>query len=140
MSEKIESSEEVKALQKKIENLEWQVEKAIVNTYRNILPIFDDLNRAKDNIDSVKDLDSLKEGLKLVSHKLTRSLQSLGLDEIRVKEGDTFNVDKHDAIVGVDTDRMVEDGKIISVSTKGYMYYDEIIRFPKVVVGTHKPK
>ena len=60
MDKEIESSEEVKALQKKIENLEWQVEKAIVNTYRNILPIFDDLNRAKDNIDSVKDLDSLK--------------------------------------------------------------------------------
>ena len=63
------------------------------NVYVALLPIFDDLDRAKDTIDDVKDLDSLKEELKLISDKLTKSLKSNGLEQMDVKHQD-FNIFK----------------------------------------------
>lgn len=135
MDKEIESSEEIKILQEKIESLEGLLDTAVFNTYRNILPAFDDLNRAKDNIDNVKDLDSLKEGLKLVSHNLIRAFEALGISEMNVKVGDTFNPDEHDAIACDETE---EEGKIVGIYSKGYLYYDKIIRCPQVVVGSKK--
>ena len=103
------------------------------NVYVALLPIFDDLDRAKDTIDDIKDLDSLKEELKLISDKLTKSLKSNGLEQMDVKHQD-FNTYEHVPISFTSVEKELK-GKVLDVLEKGYTFKSKIIKYPKVVVG-----
>ncbi|MFT4898516.1 MAG: molecular chaperone GrpE [Flavobacteriales bacterium] len=107
---------------------------AYADVFKVILPILDDLDRAKQNIDKANDIDSLKEGLELIFDKFSKSLSSNGLEVMDVKEQD-FNADEHEAITNIPAPTEELKGKIIDVVEKGYILKGKIIRFPKVVVG-----
>ena len=107
---------------------------ASADVYKVLLPILDDLDRAKDNIEKAEDVASLKEGLELIFDKLTKSLKSNGLELMDVKEQD-FNADEHEAITNIPAPSEDLKGKVIEVVEKGYTLNGKIIRFPKVVVG-----
>ena len=107
---------------------------ASADVYKVLLPILDDLDRAKDNIEKAEDVASLKEGLELIFDKLTKSLKSNGLELMDVKEQD-FNADEHEAITNIPAPSEELKGKVIEVVEKGYTLNGKIIRFPKVVVG-----
>ncbi|MBI35539.1 MAG: nucleotide exchange factor GrpE [Flavobacteriales bacterium] len=107
---------------------------AAADVYKVILPILDDLDRAKDNIERAEDVASLKEGLELIFDKLTKSLKSNGLELMDVKEQD-FNADEHEAITNIPAPSEELKGKVLEVVEKGYTLNGKIIRFPKVVVG-----
>lgn len=107
---------------------------AAADVYKVLLPILDDLDRAKENIDKVDDIASLKEGLDLIFDKLSKSLKSNGLEQMDVKEQD-FNADEHEAITNIPAPTEEMKGKILDVVEKGYTLNGKIIRFPKVVVG-----
>lgn len=107
---------------------------ASADVYKVLLPILDDLDRAKDNINKAEDVASLKEGLELIFNKLTNSLKSNGLELMNVKEQD-FNADEHEAITNIPAPSEELKGKIIEVIEQGYILNGKIIRFPKVVVG-----
>ena len=117
-----------------VAQMDQAVDKAIANTYIGLLPILNDLDKAKDSIDSVTDLGSLKEGLKLVSNTLTKSLIPLGLEQMDVVKGQDFNSDKHEAIAVKSVEKELK-GKIVGVLEKGYTLNGEIIRYPKVAFG-----
>tara|TARA_B100001769_G_C22036021_1_gene556696 strand:+ start:214 stop:747 length:534 start_codon:yes stop_codon:yes gene_type:complete len=108
---------------------------ASADVYKVLLPILDDLDRAKENISKAEDVASLKEGLELIFNKLTNSLKSNGLELMNVKEQD-FNADEHEAITNIPAPSQELQGKIIEVIEQGYILNGKIIRFPKVVVGT----
>lgn len=107
---------------------------AAADVYKVLLPILDDLDRAKDNIDKAEDIASLKEGLDLIFDKLSKSLKSNGLELMDVKEKD-FNADEHEAITNIPAPTEELKGKVVDVVEKGYTLNGKIIRFPKVVVG-----
>ena len=107
---------------------------AAADVYKVLLPILDDLDRAKDNIEKAEDVASLKQGLELIFDKLTKSLKSNGLELMDVKEQD-FNADEHEAITNIPAPSEELKGKVIEVVEKGYTLNGKIIRFPKVVVG-----
>jgi len=107
---------------------------AAADVYKVLLPILDDLDRAKENIDKAEDVASLKEGLELIFDKLSKSLKSNGLELMDVKEQD-FNADEHEAITNIPAPTEELKGKVIDVVEKGYTLNGKIIRFPKVVVG-----
>lgn len=107
---------------------------AAADVYKVILPILDDLDRAKDNIDKAEDVASLKEGLELIFDKLSKSLKTNGLELMDVKEQD-FNADEHEAITNIPAPTEELKGKVLDVVEKGYTLNGKIIRFPKVVVG-----
>ena len=107
---------------------------ATADVYKVLLPILDDLDRAKDNIDKAEDVASLKEGLDLIFEKLSKSLKSNGLEQMDVKEQD-FNADEHEAITNIPAPSEELKGKVLDVVEKGYTLNGKIIRFPKVVVG-----
>jgi len=108
---------------------------AAADVYKVLLPILDDLDRAKENIRQAEDVASLKEGLELIFNKLTNSLKSNGLELMNVKEQD-FNADEHEAITNIPAPSEELRGKIIEVVEQGYILNGKIIRFPKVVVGS----
>lgn len=107
---------------------------AAADVYKVILPILDDLDRAKENIENAKDVSSLKEGLELIFDKLSKSLKTNGLELMDVKEKD-FNADEHEAITNIPAPSEELKGKVLDVVEKGYTLNGKIIRFPKVVVG-----
>ena len=107
---------------------------AAADAYQVLLPILDDLDRAKNNIDKAENIVSLKEGLNLIFEKLSKSLKLNGLEQMDVKEQD-FNADEHEAITNIPAPSEELKGKVLDIVEKGYTLNGKIIRFPKVVVG-----
>ncbi len=99
-----------------------------------ILPILDDLDRGIIEVKKVKDKETLK-GLELISNKLNSILSQKGLQKMKVKAGDVFDAELHDAITQIPAPNKKMKGKIIDVTENGYQLGDKIIRYPKVVVG-----
>lgn len=99
-----------------------------------LLPIMDDFDRGLAEIKKVKDKELLK-GMQLISDKLKSTLTQKGLTEIKVKAGDDFDAEVHDAITQIPAPNDKLKGKIVDAIEKGYKLGDKIIRHPKVVVG-----
>lgn len=99
-----------------------------------LLPILDDFDRGLAEIKKVKDKELLK-GMQLIQTKLKSSLEQKGLSLMKVKQGDVFDADIHQAITQIPAPSKKLIGKIIDITEQGYMLGEAIIRFPKVVVG-----
>ncbi|UJH66778.1 nucleotide exchange factor GrpE [Allomuricauda sp. SCSIO 65647] len=99
-----------------------------------LLPVLDDFDRALKEISKSEDKELFK-GVDLINNKLRETLKSKGLEEFKVKEGDTFDAEVHDAITQIPAPNKKMKGKIIDVIEKGFKLGDRIIRHPKVVVG-----
>ena len=63
-----------------------------------LLPIIDDFERSLDHIESSKDIDSLKQGIKLIYDKFMKILNEQGVKKI-VAIGQPFNVEYHEALM-----------------------------------------
>lgn len=99
-----------------------------------ILPILDDFDRALKELKKSED-DSLYKGVELIHSKLKNTLNSKGLKEMKVKQGDAFDAEFHEAITQVPAPNKKLIGKIVDVVEKGYTLGDKILRYPKVVTG-----
>ncbi len=99
-----------------------------------LLPVLDDFERALKEMSKSEDNEMFK-GVELIHIKLKESLKSKGLEEIKIREGDTFDAEVHDAITQIPSPNKKMKGKIIDVVEKGYKLGNRIIRHPKVVVG-----
>ena len=99
-----------------------------------LLPILDDFDRGLAEVKKAKDKELLK-GMELINNKLRSILKQQGLIDIEVKQGDSFDVEIHEAITQIPAPSEKLKGKIIDVIEQGYKLGEKIIRFPKVVVG-----
>jgi molecular chaperone GrpE len=99
-----------------------------------LLPILDDFDRGLAEIKKAKDKELLK-GMELIKNKLQNSLTQKGLSHIEVKQGDTFDVELHEAITQIPSPSDDLKGKIIEVVEQGYKLGEKVIRYPKVVIG-----
>jgi molecular chaperone GrpE len=96
----------------------------------NVLPIYDDLERALTNLD-VK-LAGLQwvEGVRQIARKFQGALEVSGVKEIAA-EGEDFDPNLHEAIAQDEGDAH----KVVRVVQKGYMMGDRVIRPAMVIVG-----
>ncbi|MFN8555823.1 MAG: nucleotide exchange factor GrpE [Dehalococcoidia bacterium] len=96
----------------------------------NVLPIYDDLERALGNLD-VK-LAGLQwvEGIRQIGRKFQGALEASGVKEIAA-EAQPFDPNLHEAIA----QEAGEDGLVLRVVQKGYTMGDRVIRPAMVVVG-----
>jgi len=99
-----------------------------------MLPVLDDFDRALNELSNSGDKEMFK-GIELIANKLRESLKSKGLEEMKIKQGDVFDAEVHDAITQIPAPKKKLKGKIIDVVEKGFKLGDRIIRHPKVVVG-----
>ncbi len=99
-----------------------------------LLPILDDFDRGLNEIKKADDKELLK-GMELIKNKLYNSLTQKGLSHIEVKNGETFDVELHEAITQIPAPSEDLKGKIIDVVEQGYKLGDKVIRYPKVIVG-----
>tara|TARA_B100000902_G_scaffold383678_1_gene422860 strand:+ start:94 stop:549 length:456 start_codon:yes stop_codon:yes gene_type:complete len=101
---------------------------ATENIIQSILPIIDDLERAKTNKGDVK-------GYLLIGQKLIDILSKQNLKKIDSVKNEVFDLEKHEAISSVPVKGKGKKGKIIEELEAGYMLSDKIIRYPKVIIG-----
>lgn len=101
---------------------------------KDLLPALDDIDRAELVVSAAKDIDAVKEGLKLISEKVKNIMSQKGLREIECK-GLEFNTDMMEAITEIPAPSEDLKGKVVEVLEKGYTLNDKIIRYAKVVIG-----
>ena len=101
---------------------------------KDLLPSLDDVDRAEQVVAGAKDLEAVKEGIKLISEKLKNTLSQKGLKEIPCM-GIEFNTDFMEAITEIPAPSEDLKGKVVDVLEKGYTLNDKIIRYAKVVIG-----
>lgn len=99
-----------------------------------ILPVLDDFDRAIKSLETSDDLEALREGQKLIHHKLKNLLLSKGLEELD-SIGKEFDSELHEAITSVQVNDESQKGKVIDEIEKGYTLNGKVIRFAKVIVG-----
>ncbi|MDL1913133.1 MAG: nucleotide exchange factor GrpE [Bergeyella sp.] len=99
-----------------------------------MLGVLDDFERALKEISKNKNNEELK-GVELIYQKFRHALREKGLKPIEVKVGDSFDVDTQEAITQISAPSEELKGKVVDVIETGYMLYDKVIRFAKVVVG-----
>lgn len=100
----------------------------------SLLTILDDSERAEKQMQTTQDIESIKEGEKLVFAKLRNTLHSKGLKAMDTI-GKDFNPEFHEAITEIPSPDDSMKGKVLDEVEKGYYLNDKIIRFAKVVVG-----
>ncbi len=100
---------------------------------RNILPIYDDLERSLSHIDEAVNFDSTKKGLLLVYEKFGKILENQGVKKIDAK-GKPFDVHFHEALMQQQAEG-VPHHTVLEVLEPGYMYKDRVIRHAKVIVS-----
>ena len=97
-----------------------------------LMPVLEDFKRALNQETGKFDHT---EGISLIYNKLSETLKSQGLIEIKTDVGDDFDSEKHEAISQIPAEKKENKGKIIDVIEGGYSLGDQIIKFPKVVVA-----
>ena len=101
----------------------------------DLLPVLDDMERARLSSEAATEVSAVMEGLDLVFKKLKHVTQQKGLQIMEIKPGDDFNSDLHEAITQAPAPSDELKGKIIDVIEKGYTLNDKVIRFAKVIIG-----
>ncbi|RIJ42961.1 nucleotide exchange factor GrpE [Pontibacter oryzae] len=100
-----------------------------------LLPVLDDMERARQSMETSKDLDVMLQGLELVFHKLKHVTHQKGLKPMETKAGDDFDSELHEAVTQIPAPSEELKGKIVDVIEKGYTLNEKVIRFAKVVIG-----
>lgn len=99
-----------------------------------MIPVLDDFERALKVMENAKEVNSVKEGIELVSHKFKNTLVSKGLKPME-SIGQPFNADLHEAITNIPAPTEEMKDKVIDEVEKGYYLGEKVIRYAKVIVG-----
>ena len=98
-----------------------------------LLPVIDDFERSLVHIKDAKEVESIKDGVKLVYDKLMKILNDQGVKPIEAL-GKPFDVHFHEAVLQRKADN-VAPHTVIDEFEKGYLYKDRVIRHTKVAVS-----
>lgn len=105
------------------------------DVFKLLLPIIDDFERARTNMETAEDVPSVKEGVELIYNKLIKELENKGLKPMETK-GETFDSEIHEAITQIPAPSDDLKGKVVDEIEKGYFLNEKVIRYAKVVVGS----
>ncbi len=100
---------------------------------KNILPVYDDLERSLSHIDEETNFESTKKGLLLVHEKFGKIMEAQGIKKIDAK-GKQFDVHYHEALMQQPA-AGVPPNTVLEVLEPGYIYKDRVIRHAKVIVS-----
>jgi len=98
-----------------------------------LLPTVDDFERSLKHMENAQDLNSIKEGIKLVYDKFIKVLNDQGVTKIE-SVGKPFNVEYHEAMMQR-KEEGAEPHTVLDEIETGYMYKDKVIRHAKVIVS-----
>ncbi|WP_185849298.1 nucleotide exchange factor GrpE [Blattabacterium cuenoti] len=124
------------------DNYKKRIQKERFDIFRNVheqilidlIPILDDFERGIKELKKSKD-EHLVKGVFLIQEKLIKTLKEKGLNKIKIKKGDDFNTDFHEAITQIPAITDDLKGKIIEIIEAGYFLKEKVIRHAKVITG-----
>lgn len=124
-------------------DLQQQMAYANESLIKEVLPIIDNLCRAKDHAcengeKSDEKFAKFLEGIDLILKQLMSVLGKFGVEELETK-GEKFDPNFHEAMEQVESDDH-EHGDIVNEYQKGYKLKDRVIRPSKVSVAMKKKK
>lgn len=96
----------------------------------NLIPVFDDLDRAVGTVDAQLAGLNWVQGVVAIHRKFSQMLEAMGVREIEAS-GQSFDPARHEAI----GQQAGEEGKVIHVVQKGYLLGDKVLRPAMVIVG-----
>lgn len=101
--------------------------------FTEMLSLVDDFERAEAAMAKTDDIESVREGIRLIHQKFLSFLDKHDVHAIET-EGMDFNTDEHEAVTTFAAGEE-QKGKVIDCTQKGYKLGEKVIRFAKVVVG-----
>lgn len=106
------------------------------NFIKELLPVYDDLQRSIDSINKgeTKDFETLKKGVMHIYEKFKSVLEKEGLTEIN-SLGKEFDVNLNSALMQIPRDD-VKPNTVLDVIEKGYKLKDKVIKHEKVLVSS----
>jgi len=102
---------------------------------RELLPVLDDFDRALASMKETDKIEAVKEGVEHIQAKMKNIFVARGLQEMKTT-GEAFNTDFHEAITSTPAPTEDLKNKVVEEVQKGYLLYDKVIRFAKVVIGS----
>jgi len=99
-----------------------------------LLPVADDFDRAMQSVEEAKDIEAVREGMRLIADKFQGFLNQQGVKEIEAVNK-AFDTDVHEAITKIPAPSKKLKGKVVDVVQKGYYLNEKVLRFSKVVIG-----
>lgn len=107
------------------------------NMILQIIPVLDNFHASTDHIPEDQKENPWVVGIMHIQKQLEKVLEDNGVQEIKVKEGDKFDTNIHEAIEQAESDKNEEEsgGKITKIVQKGYKIGDKVIRAARVVVN-----
>ena len=100
---------------------------------KDLLPVFDNLERAAEHAASAADVEALADGIKLVMKQFLDTLSKLGIEQIQAA-GQTFDPAVHEAIQQLET-ADAPPGTVANQVQAGYKMGDRLVRPAMVVVA-----
>lgn len=104
---------------------------------KDLLPVFDNLERAASHAESAPDVKSVAEGVRIVLKQFLDTLERMGIKRIAAA-GKPFDPTVHEAIQQLESTEHPA-GTVIAEVQPGYMLGDYLIRAAMVVVSKGAP-
>jgi len=110
---------------------------AVTKMSRDILSVYDNLQRALDLAEDILDEKSLPmiEGLELTKKDLLEIFKRNKIEKIEPISGDKFDPKLHQAMMEAPSDE-IEKGHIVGVLTVGFLIGDRLLRASNVTVSS----
>ena len=110
---------------------------AVTKMSRDILSVYDNLQRALDLAEDILDEKSLPmiEGLELTKKDLLEIFKRNKIEKIEPISGDKFDPSLHQAMMEAPSDE-IEKGHIVGVLTVGFLIGDRLLRASNVTVSS----
>ncbi len=105
---------------------------------KDLLPVFDNLERAAQHADSATEAQAVASGLRMVLKQFTDTLEKSGIKRI-VAVGHPFDPTRHEAIQQLDS-KDHPAGVVMAEVQPGYTMGDTLIRAAMVVVSKGPPE
>lgn len=104
---------------------------------KDLLPVFDNLERAASHAENAPDVKSVAEGVRIVAKQFVDTLDRMGIKRIAAV-GKPFDPSVHEAIQQLESTEHPA-GVVIAEVQPGYMLGDYLIRAAMVVVSKGSP-
>jgi molecular chaperone GrpE len=104
---------------------------------KDLLPVFDNLERAVSHVDAAADLKSFASGVQMVLKQFADTLKRVGIERVST-QGAAFDPSVHEAIQQLETDEFAP-GVVAAEVQGGYRYAGRLVRPALVVVAKAKP-
>jgi molecular chaperone GrpE len=104
---------------------------------KDLLPVFDNLERATAHADTASDMKSLADGIRIVLKQFIDTLDRMGIKRVPTV-GKPFDPSVHEAIQQIESTEHPA-GIVIAEVQPGYILGDHLLRAPLVVVSKGAP-